>query len=370
MSGTSCDGLDIALCEIELQSRYFENLLSLTIPYPDVLRSKLLSITRSGSTNLHDLVGLSQYLGDFYTDCVERFCGSHGIPLSSIDLIGSHGQTVAHLSQPHHTLGRRLRGTMQIGEPELLAKRLGITTVSDFRSADIAVGGSGAPLVPIYHHRRFSQPGKLTVVVNIGGVANATLLDGTEGILATDCGPGNCLIDDCMQALYGSLFDAGGAVAKSGAVDSRILTVLKQDETLNRTLPRSYDRRELVELADRHHLFAGANQSKKEDVIATISELTVISIIAAVEKLSAGATTHSVLVCGGGALNDYLMTRLSTHYGPSRVKTTSEFGSDPEYVEAEAFAYLANLTLDGETGNLPAVTGAARPVVLGKISQP
>lgn len=370
MSGTSGDGLDIALCEVEIRQRRIQSVLSQTIPYSDILRSKLLDVAYVGSANLQELVALSYYLGHFFAECVEKFCCVNGIPLASIDLIGSHGQTVAHLSQPRLILGERHRGTLQIGEAEVIAKQLGIITISDFRAADIALGGSGAPLVPIYHQSRFAEEGQLRVVINIGGVANITLLDGTDRVAATDTGPGNCLIDGCMQVLFGQNYDDGGKIALSGSVDLEILERLCHDEVLTRSVPTSFDRKELFELANRHHLLANTENINKESIIATISELTVVTIAETINRMGKGATPDRLLVCGGGVLNEYILSRLRQRFGDKRVVSTADFGSDPEYVEAEAFAYLANLTLDAGTANIPVVTGASRPSVLGKISQP
>jgi anhydro-N-acetylmuramic acid kinase len=370
MSGTSTDGLDVALCDVNVCKRYIQNILSQSFPYSDVLRGKLLDVAHVGSANLHELVALSYYLGHFYAECVETFCRVNTLPLASIDLIGSHGQTIAHLSQPRLILGSRYRGTLQIGEAEVIAKRLGIFTVSDFRAADIALGGSGAPLVPIYHQCRFAEPGCLRVIINIGGIANITLLDGTDRITATDTGPGNCLIDGCMQVLYGQPYDAGGQIALSGRIDSDLLGRLRRDETLTRSLPTSFDRKELFELANRHNLLATMGQVNKEDVVATVSELTTITIADAISSTANGAAPDRLLVCGGGVFNNYILSRLKRHFGDQQVVSTAEYGSDPEYVEAEAFAYLANLTVEAEVANIPTVTGASRQSVLGKISQP
>ncbi len=370
MSGTSTDGLDVALCDVEVRQRHIRNILSQSFPYPDILRSKLLDVAHVGSANLHELVALSYYLGHFYAECVETFCRVNGLPLASVDLIGSHGQTIAHLSQPRLILGSRHRGTLQIGEAEVIAKRLGIFTVSDFRAADIALGGSGAPLVPIYHQCRFAKPDCLRVIINIGGIANITLLDGTDRIAATDTGPGNCLIDSCMQVLYGQPYDAGGRIALSGRVDPDLLGRLRRDETLTRSLPTSFDRKEVFELTDQHHLLATMGQINKESVVATVSELTAITIVDAISSMGNGATPDRLLICGGGVFNDYILSRLKQFFGDQRVVSTADYGSDPEYVEAEAFAYLANLTIEAEAGNIPAVTGASRQSVLGKISQP
>jgi len=370
MSGTSTDGLDVALCDVEVRQRHIRNILSQSFPYPDTLRSKLFEIAHVGNANLNELVALSYYLGHFYADCVDRFCSANGLPLTSVDLIGSHGQTIAHLSQPRSILGSHHRGSLQIGEAEVIAKRLEIATVSDFRAADISLGGSGAPLVPIYHQCRFAEPGCLRVVINIGGIANITLLDGTDRIAATDTGPGNCLIDGCMQVLYDQPYDAGGKIALSGRVNPELLGRLRSDETLTRVLPTSFDRKELYELANRHHLLADDGQVNKDGIVATISELTAITIADTICSLSNGATLDRLLICGGGVYNGYILSRLKQRFGDQRVISTADYGSDPEYVEAEAFAYLANLTIEAEPASVPAVTGASRRSVLGKISQP
>jgi anhydro-N-acetylmuramic acid kinase len=173
-----------------------------------------------------------------------------------------------------------------------------------------------------------------------------------------------------MQVLYGQPYDAGGKIALSGKVDPDLLGRLRRDETLTRLLPTSFDRKEVFELANRHQLLATMGQVNKEGVVATVSELTAITIADAISSMGNGATPDRLLVCGGGVFNDYILSRLKQRFGDQRVVSTADYGSDPEYVEAEAFAYLANLTIEAEVANIPAVTGASRQSVLGKISQP
>ena len=370
MSGTSADGLDIAYCDVSVRQRSFTTVAAETYPYDDALRNKVLEIARSGNVALTELTALSSYLGHFYADAIETFCAKKNVSLGDIDLIGSHGQTVAHLSHPITILGRKVRGTMQIGEPDVIAKQLGKLVISDFRSGDTAVGGSGAPLAPIYHRFRFAKPGTTQAVINIGGISNATILDGSGGCIASDTGPGNCLIDTVAGRIKGVPVDYGGALAAAGSVDRELLALLTDNEMFSHTLPTSFDRGELIRLLDSAELNLKLRTLPVESVLATLTELTAVTIFEACRRLNAGAPLERILVCGGGAHNDYLLRRLGHYFSETKVESTSEYGSNVDFVEAEAFAYLANLTLDAETGNLPNITGASRSAVLGKISLP
>lgn len=370
MSGTSADGLDIAYCDVNVVSRTLTCISASTIPFPDSLRERILAIAQAGSVNLTELMGMSTYLGSFYADSIEQFCAANHTAKSDIDLIGCHGQTIGHLSKPIRILDRQCRGTLQIGEAEMIAKTLGVVTVSDFRSGDIALGGSGAPLVPLYHQLRFAEQEKLRVIVNIGGIANITVLRGTTECHATDTGPGNCLIDTAMQAAYQLEYDEDGIIAGSGSINRKLLAQLEDDRLFSRPLPTSLDRKEMIDLLNRYKLLPLTGEILKMDLIATVTELTVTRIGDCVMELTKGVKPDSVLVCGGGVYNRYIMSRLQSMFGDSAVGSTGDFGSSPEFVEAEAFAYLANLTLDSLPGNLPDVTGAGRKAILGKIIQP
>ncbi len=370
MSGTSADGLDIAYCEVNIRNQSLLNLASETIPYPADLQNEILGIARAGNADLAQLLGLSSYLGHFYADAIERFCYHHEVTRRGIDLVGSHGQTVAHLSQPRPCLERMVSGTLQIGEAEIIAKRHGVVTVSDFRSGDVAVGGSGAPLTPLYHRALFARQGETNVVINIGGIANITLLKSDDECLATDTGPGNCLLDTIINDRTGGRFDTDGTVASSGAIDEALLAELLQAEVLRRKLPASHDRGEILRLLRDEKISAHLDRLTTESVMATLGELTVLTIKRAAEQFLGGVVPESVIVCGGGAHNVFLMHRLQEHFADSEVVSAGAFGTDVDFVEAEAFAYLANLTMNSACGNLPQVTGASRAAILGKISMP
>lgn len=370
MSGTSADGLDIAYCEVNARKHSLKNLASATVSYPAELQEKILNIAKDGDARLSELIGLSYYMGHFYADAIEQFCRKHNLTTDAIDLIGSHGQTIAHFSKPMQYLDRTVTGTLQIGEAEVIAKRLGVVTVSDFRSGDIAVGGSGAPLTPIYHHAVFSRIGENNVVVNIGGIANITILKSITECVATDTGPGNCLIDTVVKERTGQNFDADGALAATGTIDASLLETLLQAEILQRKLPVSHDRGEVLRILGIENIPNLLRGLDTESALATLSELTPLTIKLATEQLLAGAKATNVIVCGGGAHNRFLMSRLHHHFAGSKVVSAEAFSSNVDFVEAEAFAYLANLTLNSQTGNLAQVTGALRTVILGKISMP
>lgn len=370
MSGTSADGLDIAYCEVNVSNHSLKNLASETILYPSHLREKILTIARARHVDLAELLALSSYLGHFYADAIELFCRQHEVTKRGVDLVGSHGQTIAHLSRPLQYLDRSVTGTLQIGEAEVIAKRLGAITVSDFRNGDIALGGSGAPLTPIYHRAVFSQEGKINAVVNIGGIANITLLKSDGECVATDTGPGNCLLDTVVKNRTAQRFDDSGKLASSGTIDEVLLSMFLQTEVLQRKLPVSHDRGEILRMLDDEDIAKSIDKINTEILLATLGELTSITIKRATDQLLESAAPNSVIVCGGGAHNSYLMRRLQHHFSRSKVLTAAEFGADVDFVEAEAFAYLANLTLNSLSGNLPQVTGASRAAILGKISQP
>ncbi len=370
MSGTSADGLDIALCEVNVAERRLRNLASMTIDYPDELRSAILDIAHNGVISLKQLIALSNYIGWFYSQAVADFLVATETDRATIDLVGVHGQTIAHLAKATAFLNREVRGTLQIGECEYLAKKLGLVAVSDFRSADIAVGGSGAPLVPIYHALRFSDSALNRVVVNIGGIANATVLTTDGAVVASDVGPGNCLLDTYARRVLQMRFDHDGDLALQGRVDELLLERLQLHPELQRQPPLSLDRGDLTRMLDSPPIASQLAQLPPADVLTTLCEYGVRFIQRSTMLLLGDRSLDELIVCGGGAHNQALMTKLESAFAPARLTTTSEFGSHIDFVEAEAFAFLANLTLSHQSGNLPQVTGASRPAVLGKISLP
>jgi anhydro-N-acetylmuramic acid kinase len=370
MSGTSADGVDIAACEVSVRERILRNLAAETYPYPTQLRHDVLRLASSQSVEIKEMMTLSQQLGYFYSEVIDQFLESLQLQSHRPELIGSHGQTIAHLGERQKLGDFSSYATLQLGEAEIIAKRSGIVTVSDFRSGDIAVRGAGAPLTPIYHALRFAEPGKNCAVVNIGGIANVTLLKSDGNVIGSDSGPGNCLIDVYISRHSGQPFDRNGDTARRGNAHLELANKLAGNPLFSRRIPRSYDRAEVIRLIEAGESKSVLDELPLEDAIATLSHLTSITIRQTIAALSEDTLPESILVCGGGAFNSYLMDLLRQEFDLIPVSSTSEYGSDPDFVEAEAFAYLANLTLDSIAGNLPQVTGASRPAILGKISQP
>jgi len=357
MSGTSVDGIDVAILEFE---HHFKVLGFHTVPYPDDVRQAILSVS---NTQVHtaDIARLSYLLGELYAAAVKETCTKIGIPLAALNLIGSHGQTIFHEGEPIDYLGYRIASTMQIGEPAVIAKRTGVTTICDFRADDIAAGGKGAPLVPAVDFRIFRHPEISRIALNIGGIANITVIPANayiENIEAFDTGPGNLVMD----ALMGDArFDRNGETARRGKVDQELLRELLRNVYYDQAPPKTAGREQYGPdfVARFAHL-------KQADAVATAAELTVHTIAKAIARYP-GA--EEVIVSGGGTHNAYLMERLGAVL-KQEVRTATEYGIDNDAKEAIAFAILAYESFHGRPGNVASATGAARAVILGKCSVP
>ena len=344
ISGTSVDGIDVAVVDIDDSIRM---VAWRTVPYPREVREAILGISNA-TAHTGTIARLNYLLGELFADAVR----SSGVPMESIELIGSHGQTIFHEGTPVDFLGHKVASTFQIGEGAVIAERTGIGTISDFRAADVAAGGQGAPLVPFLDYRLFRHPEIARVALNIGGIANMTVIPANarqEDIIAFDTGPGNMVMDALAPP-----FDRDGEKARAGGVNEGLLAALLADPYYHREPPKS---------CGREQYGAEFVQSTRIDV-ATATELTVRTIGLAIERYP---KTREVIVSGGGAHNSFLMERLQARLKP-RVTTTEEFGIDPDAKEAILFAVLAYETHLGRAGNLPAATGARRPMILGKIS--
>src|SRR5208337_2842397 len=292
---------------------------------------------------------LNFMLGELFAEAL----GKTGVPLNTIELIGSHGQTIFHEGEPVEFLGREIASTMQIGEAAVIAERTGIDTVSDFRPSDIAAGGKGAPLVPLLDYQLFRHPEHAHIALNIGGIANITVIPAgakPEDVIAFDTGPGNMIMDAVAPP-----FDRDGEGARAGQVNADLLERLLADPYYHRDPPKSCGREQY-----------GAEFVRETGIdIATATELTARTIALAIARYF---DTREVIVSGGGAHNSYLMERLRALV-PARVTTSAEFGIGVDTKEAILFAVLAYQTFQGRAGNLPSATGARKPVILGKISR-
>jgi anhydro-N-acetylmuramic acid kinase len=362
LSGTSADGTDAALCEIEgsgegtrLASSTF-----VTIPFGRSLRERIFRLAQADASELCDLDVL---LGEAFAEAALEVCGVAGARIEDVDLIGSHGQTAVH----HPRSAGRLGATLQIGEAAIIAERTGCPVVSDFRVRDVAAGGEGAPLVPLVDHLLFRKAGVRRALQNIGGIANVTLVgERLADLVAFDNAPGNMPLDAVARAASngGEAFDAGGQRAARGRVDAALLAELHAHPYLTLPLPKSTGRETFGK--DFIYPLLARFGARLDDLMATLTRF-VAEAIARSYRESLPAPPDEVYVSGGGALNPVLMGHLAGLLAPVPVATSASLGVDPEAKEAIAFAVLANETVFGHPGNVPSVTGAAGPRVLGKI---
>ncbi len=358
MSGTSMDAIDAVL--VRVGTRDFELLACHEHPIPPTLREQIHTLSHPGEQEIHGLGQLDRQLGEYFADATRLLLSQSGTPAEQVRAIGSHGQTVRH-HPPSVTAPGEPAYTLQIGDPNIIAERTGITTVADFRRRDLAAGGEGAPLVPAFHDFLFADAQKRRAVVNIGGIANASLLLDGE-VSGFDTGPGNTLLDHWIFRHRGEHYDPLGAWSAEGEVDSGLLAALAAHPYLALPSPKSTGK-EAFNLDWLDQVLAGLPAISPQDVQATLAEFAALSIT---ESL-AGFALDDVYVCGGGASNTDLMRRLYQRLSPVYLGTTAELGCDPAWVEAAAFAWLAWRTLQGLPGNVPAVTGAGGPRVLGAI---
>lgn len=358
MSGTSLDGVDAVLAETDdcgkLKAKAHAHQ-----PFAAALRAELLALNRSGADEIHRAALAANAVVAVYAQAVADVLALAGLQAAQVTALGAHGQTVRHRPGEFDGVGY----TVQLMNGSLLAERTGIDVVCDFRGRDVAAGGQGAPLVPAFHAARFGTAGVSKAVLNIGGIANLTLLpaQGTAG--GFDTGPGNMLMDLWIQRQWQRSFDEDGAFASTGRVNEALLRAFLDDPFFSKAPPKSTGR-DLFNAAwlDGHL----DSPLPSQDVMATLAELTACSAMAALQ--AHGCDAAELLVCGGGAFNRHLMARLQSLGGPSLlVQSTAAVGVPPDQVEALAFAWLAEAFVNRRQANLPAVTGARGPRLLGAV---
>lgn len=358
MSGTSLDGVDGVLAEISEQKCTVAHYQS--APLAPELRAELLALNSPGPNELHRAALAGNQLALAYADVVQALLAASGLAPGAVRAIGAHGQTVRHRPQEFGGTGY----TLQLNNPALLAERTAIAVVADFRSRDLAAGGQGAPLVPAFHQRVFGLPGRTRSVLNIGGIANLSVLQADGGVLGFDCGPGNALMDAWCQRHTGQPYDGGGAWAAGGQVLPGLLAALRAEAFFALAPPKSTGR-DLFHLAWLEAHLGSAADRAPQDVQTTLTELTASACADCVN--SYGKDSDLVAVCGGGARNGWLMARLAALLPGRRVTQTDELGLPAQQVEAAAFAWLAHQSLAGLPGNLPKATGARGARVLGAV---
>ncbi|MGO4550807.1 anhydro-N-acetylmuramic acid kinase [Lysobacter sp. 2RAF19] len=353
ISGTSADGIDAAL--VRFEGAHCNLVHGETFSWDPHLRARLVALGQGGDARSLDEIGmLDVQVAQAFADAALRLIEAARLTPGDVRSIGSHGQTIRHRPAAAHPF------TWQIGDGNVIAERTGIDTVADFRRRDLAAGGQGAPLVPAFHAALLHDANEARAVLNLGGIANFTLLPAKGEVRGFDTGPANALMDAWCEQHHGTPFDAHGAFAASGRVDDALLQRLLAEPWFTLPPPKSSGREHFHLDWVRTQLRGG---EAPEDVQATLLELTARTVADALRAYQ--PDTRRVLVCGGGVHNPVLLARIAAQLPGVRVESTALYGLDPDFVEAMAFAWLARETLAGRPGNVPAVTGARGPRVLG-----
>ena len=355
MSGTSLDGMDIALVELEAGAS-IKLLASHYTAMPEAMRAEILGLCSSGPDEIARSAIAENHWVELAAQGIKALLEQQQLAPCDIRAIGSHGQTIRH--EPAQGF------TVQIGNPALLAELTNICVVGDFRRRDVAAGGQGAPLVPAFHEALFTGNPGHRAILNVGGFSNLSLINQTDPVSGFDCGPGNVLLDAWIQEQRGELYDRNGEWAASGEVDTRLLQALLQDPFFQTKGPKSTGR-EVFNLAWLKHHLLSLPSVTAQNVQATLLELTALTIVQSLQ--TAQPHTDELLVCGGGAHNAALMARLANLLANTQVSSTLTKGVDPDWVEAMAFAWLAHCCLENIPANRPSVTGARGLRVLGGI---
>lgn len=366
MSGTSLDGVDVVLAEINLPEK-FSLLAAKTYPIPDKLKKSLLYLSQKEQINELDVYAqLDVEMGLLFAQCCQSIMLENHISAEQVHAIGSHGQTLRHYPDDRYPT------TLQIGDPNIIAHKTQVTTIADFRRRDMAAGGQGAPLVPPFHQALFGDKKKNRIILNIGGIANITFLAAgymsvKTKVIGYDTGPGNGLMDNWCRQNLNCDYDAHGELASQGQVDKKLLTQMLNDPYFAQGYPKSTGREYFSTQWIEKHIKNIGCQNSAVNILATLLELTGVSIASEINKFN--LHVDEVLVCGGGVRNNKLMDRLAELLPDKYVLSTQALGLHPDWVEASAFAWLAQQTLNGLTANFPSVTGAEKEVILGAVWQ-
>jgi anhydro-N-acetylmuramic acid kinase len=353
MSGTSLDGIDVAI--VDIKGRDVQTLAFTSTPYPEAVRAAILAVSNAATTT-GAISRLNFQLGELYARAIRKTMQRYG----AVELIGCHGQTIFHEGG---------RNTLQIGEAAVIADRTGIPVVSDFRPRDIAAGGQGAPLVPFVDYLLLRDARRTRVALNLGGIGNITVIPAgakPDRVVAFDTGPGNMVIDALVAEHTGGKrkYDRGGKLAARGNVNRKLLDELLQDSYYRQRPPKTAGREQYGK-----EFIARLKRSRvpMEDLITTATVLTAATVALGVRRQVKGAA--DLIVSGGGAHNPQILAHLAAYLPGVTIATSSDYGIDVDAKEAIAFAVLAHETWHGKPSNLPSATGARRPVVLGKISR-
>lgn len=373
MSGTSLDGINVLVCRLsgsgralQFQIRAFEQ-----FPFPDGVRKVIYRNSVVETSSVLEISQLNFLLGEIYADCVHETLKRAYLSPKDIDVIGCHGQTIHHVPQPEWCADRNIISTLQIGDASVISHRTGIATVADFRTADMALGGQGAPLVPYLDYALFSDAHENRALLNLGGIGNITFLKASgspKDVFAFDTGPANMIIDELMAQFFNQPYDLNGETARAGKIDEKLLTQLLADAYYQMPPPKSTGR-EKYNPAFVAKLVAENPHLSPQDLVATTTRFTAETVKVAYERFIKPKAKLDVLwASGGGTLNAFLMEQLQDCFGTIPVRITDDFGVPSEAKEALCFAVLAHEYLNGVSANMPSVTGANGAAILGKLS--
>jgi anhydro-N-acetylmuramic acid kinase len=380
MTGTSIDGVDAAVVEFSADAAHGRHALRLlahlTKAFPDGVAERLAALAGSQGISTADVSLANAGLAAIYAEAVREVCSQAGVNVEALDGVGTHGQTIWHQPQPAAFGLPGVRSTLQIGSPSALAQHLGVTVVGDFRTADVALGGQGAPLAPMFDYEFLRRDDENVVALNLGGIANITIMAARaqeRDVIAFDTGPSNLLIDAATLKFFGKRYDAGGTIGLAGRTLPRLLEALKEEPYIIQSPPKSTGRELFnAEYLERALKFTYFDAQPAEDVVRTVTEFTAWSIAEnirrfAVDTKFANNLPTRIIASGGGIHNRCLMTALAEQVPAMTLTTTEEMGIPADAKEAMFFAYFAYRTLGGLHSNLPSVTGASKEAVLGAI---
>lgn len=372
LSGTSVDAVDIALVKFNGKGGdvKFKVLFYDEFKIPPVIKNFVLKVSCKETGFVDDVCRLNFLLGKYYSECINKFLKRYKINSDSIDAIGSHGQTIHHLPKSEKLAGIVYKSTLQVGDPSVIANNTGITTIGDFRTADVGVNGGGAPLVPYLDFVLFRSHYTDRIVLNIGGISNLTYLPvgcKFEDVLAFDTGTGNMMIDFLTRKFYGQEFDKNCKNSLKGKIDDKLFKTILSADTYSRLKPPKSTGREFYNSVFVNSVLRGNRKISNEDVMRTFTEYTAFSISENIKKFLKVKGEYELLVSGGGAHNHLIMKALQNYLKSAKVKSVNYNGINTSNKEAVLFALLAHETLNLNATNLKSVTGAKKNVILGKI---
>ncbi|MHC4266670.1 MAG: anhydro-N-acetylmuramic acid kinase [Planctomycetota bacterium] len=372
MSGTSADGVDVAIVDIKDNEHAVDLIAFKTFPYSVALRRAIFKLFQPETAKLDDICHFNFVLGEVFAGSITKLCKSATIALNSVDLVGSHGQTIYHNPKGRRYGKNQVRSTLQIGEPSVIAQRTGITTVADFRPRDMAAQGQGAPLVPFADYFLFRDKHLCRAIQNIGGIANLTYLPPNckpKDIIAFDTGPGNMIIDGLISLISKGRrkYDSRGKIASQGFVDKNLLEDMMTHPFFRHRLPKSTGREEFgLKYCDAFYKNALRKKMTLKDIVTTATALTAESIAQAYRRFLP-KMPDEIILCGGGGHNVTLIKMLQQKLSKAEIRLIDEFGISCDAKEAVSFAVLAYATIKGVANNVPSATGASQPLILGKI---